>query len=99
MAERGDGGGNGSGGQGLPSSSYTGQGPAEQLAQTLSDLARSLQDEDNLDDMLTGIVAAAVETVPGSQYAGITLVQARAVHVGWRPSRRAVGVRRDPADW
>jgi GAF domain-containing protein len=77
MAERGDGGGNGSGGQGLPSSSYTGQGPAEQLAQTLSGLARSLQDEDNLDDMLTGIVAAAVETVPGSQYAGITLVQAR----------------------
>jgi GAF domain len=76
MAERGDGG-NGSGGQGQPSSSYTGQGSTEHLAQTLSDLARSLQDEDSLDDTLTGIVAAAVQTVPGSHYAGITLVQAR----------------------
>jgi GAF domain-containing protein len=74
MAERGNG---GDGGQGQPSSSYTGQGPTEHLAQTLSDMARSLQDEDSLDDTLTGIVAAAVQTVPGARYAGITLVRAR----------------------
>jgi GAF domain-containing protein len=65
------------GGQGQPSSNYTGHAAAHDLAQTLSDLARSLQSEPNLDDTLNGIVAAAVQTVPGAQYAGITAVRAR----------------------
>ncbi|MFC6021340.1 GAF and ANTAR domain-containing protein [Plantactinospora solaniradicis] len=49
----------------------------EHLAQTLSDLARTLQDEDNLADTLNAIVAAAVETIPGARYAGMTVVRGR----------------------
>jgi GAF domain-containing protein len=64
-------------GRGQPSSDYTGHVNAEHLAWTLSDLARSLQNEDSLDDTLTGIVVAAVQTVPGSQHAGLTVVEAR----------------------
>ena len=63
--------------QGQPSISFTGDISANELAKTLSDLARSLQDEDNVVDTLDGIVAAAVKTVPGAQYAGITEVRAR----------------------
>jgi ANTAR domain-containing protein/GAF domain-containing protein len=62
--------------QGQPSTSYTGQAPHE-VAQTLSDLARSLENENSLQETLDGIVAAAVHTVPGAQYAGITAVQGR----------------------
>ena len=76
MAES-NGGGTGHDGQGQPSSSYTGHAETHYLAQTLSDLARSLQNEENLDDTLDGIVAAAVQTVPGAEHAGITAVQAR----------------------
>ena len=36
-----------------------------------------MQNEESLDDTLSAIVSAAVHTVPGSQYAGITLVRAR----------------------
>ena len=68
---------NGGSGQGQPSSSYTGHTITDELAQTLSDLARSLQSEDSLEDTLDAIVSAAVDTVPGAQHAAITAVQAR----------------------
>ena len=67
----------GPGGQGQPSRSYTGHGDTHGLAHILSDLARSLQNEHSLNDTLHGIVVAAVQTVPGSQYAGLTVVEAR----------------------
>jgi transcriptional regulator with GAF, ATPase, and Fis domain len=76
MTERDDGG-PGRAGRGQPSSDYTGHSGGPNLAQTLSDLARSLQDEENLDDTLDRIVTAAVGTVPGSEHAGITVVEAR----------------------
>ena len=47
------------------------------LASILSDLARSLQHENSLQDTLGGIVASAVETVPGAGYAGLTVVHGR----------------------
>jgi len=47
------------------------------LASTLSDLARSLEHEDSLQDTLDGIVRAAVETVPGAVHAGLTVVRRR----------------------
>ncbi|WP_328475693.1 GAF and ANTAR domain-containing protein [Actinoplanes sp. NBC_00393] len=65
------------GGKGQPSINYTAGVRANELAETLSDLARSLQDERDVDDTLTAIVSAAVHTVPGTRYAGITVVQAR----------------------
>ena len=51
--------------------------PADDLATTLSDLARSLQDEDDLTATLSAIAHAAVGTVPGAEYAGLTVVQRR----------------------
>jgi GAF domain-containing protein len=65
------------GSQGLPSRSYTGDTTVNELAQTLSDVARSLQDEPNLSHTLQGITEAAVQTVPGARYAGISEVQGR----------------------
>ena len=62
--------------RGQPSTSYTGQAPHE-VAQTLSDLARSLENETSPEATLGAIVAAAVHTVPGVQCAGITAVQGR----------------------
>ena len=41
----------------------------------MGELARFLQQEVSLRDTLQGIVAAAVDTVPGTQYAGISEVQ------------------------
>ncbi len=64
-------------GRGRPSISYTGNPGVNELAETLGRLARSLQDEDSLQDTLSGIVAAAVHTVPGAQHAGITVAQGR----------------------
>ncbi|MDG4791550.1 GAF and ANTAR domain-containing protein [Micromonospora sp. WMMD1102] len=65
------------GGQGQPSVSYTGGVKPEHLAQTLSELARTLQLEESLDDTLTSIVAAAVPTIPGTAFAGLTVVQGK----------------------
>lgn len=44
------------------------------LAQQLSDLARSLQAEPDLDQTLEGVVVAAVENIAGADYAGITRI-------------------------
>jgi GAF domain-containing protein len=62
---------------GRPSASYTGDVHIDVLAETLSGLARSLRRADNVPETLVGIVAAAVLTVPGAQYAGITEVKDR----------------------
>jgi GAF domain-containing protein len=66
------------GGQGKPSSSDTGEAAGQDvLAVQMGELARSLQQENTLQDTLQGIVAAAVDTVPGAQYAGISEVKGR----------------------
>jgi transcriptional regulator with GAF, ATPase, and Fis domain len=70
-------GGDGHGGQGEPSSDYTGRPNENGLAVQLSDLARALQQEDSFQNTLNGIVAAAVQTVPGAEYAGVMIVQGR----------------------
>ncbi|GAB7045652.1 GAF and ANTAR domain-containing protein [Catenuloplanes indicus] len=65
------------GGQGQPSIDYTGRGSLNDLAAQMGEMARSLQQEDSLQDTLDGIVAAAVQTVPGADYAGLMVVYAR----------------------
>jgi GAF domain-containing protein len=64
--------------QGQPSTNaertYQGQ---DKLAQQLSELARSLQQQDSVQDTLMSIVRAAVDNVPGAQFAGISVVEAR----------------------
>lgn len=47
------------------------------LAETLSDLARSLQADPNVDELLSDIVVTAVETVPGADHAGLMVVEDR----------------------
>jgi transcriptional regulator with GAF, ATPase, and Fis domain len=62
--------------EGQPSSSDTGEAAGHDLlAVQMGELARSLQQEDTLQDTLQSIVVAAVDTVPGAQYAGISEVQ------------------------
>jgi GAF domain-containing protein len=56
---------------------YTGQ----ELAQRLSELAVRLQDEDSRDGTLRAIVHAALDLVPGTTWAGISLVQSKRVTV------------------
>jgi transcriptional regulator with GAF, ATPase, and Fis domain len=64
--------------RGEPSTSDQGSAAGEdQLARQLSDLARDLQEKHSLQDTLNGIVQAAVDNVPGAQFAGITVVKAR----------------------
>lgn len=67
-----------SAGRGQPSSSNTGGSAGQDLlADRLSDLARSLQDERSLEETLSGIVHAAVGTVPGARHASISGVRRR----------------------
>ncbi|MGY2061594.1 GAF domain-containing protein, partial [Nocardia gipuzkoensis] len=47
------------------------------LAARLGDLARHLQEQVNVEDTLQSIVEAAVHTVPGAGYAGLSVVQGR----------------------
>ena len=49
----------------------------EDLAQRLSELARTLQHGDSVDETLQAIVHAAVGTVPGAQYAALSVVEHR----------------------
>lgn len=69
-------------GRGEPSASYTGRGPGwNQLAEKLSDLSRDLQYHRNTDGTLEAIVLAAVDTVPGVEFASISaVVRRREVH-------------------
>lgn len=74
----GDNGGGTGGARGAPSASYAGgAADGDDLAVRLSELARSLQDEGSLEDTLQAIVEAAVDTVPGATYAGISMIEAR----------------------
>lgn len=69
---------NNRGAQGQRSISDEGSALGEgRLAQQLSEVARELQREDTLQDTLMGIVRAAVDNVPGAQFAGISVVEAR----------------------
>src|SRR5690242_15099408 len=56
-----------------------GPGPAgnDDLAERLSELARTLQGEDNVQATLDAIVDSAVDTVPGAKHAGISVVERR----------------------
>ncbi len=49
----------------------------EDLATSLSDLARTLQHEEDVEKTLQAIVNAAVDTVPGAQYVGLSVVERR----------------------
>lgn len=62
------------GGRGRPSNGGTGA-DRDDLADRLSELARSLQDEADSDETLDAIVHAAVGTVPGAQHASISAVR------------------------
>ncbi len=50
---------------------------ALELAQQFADIARELRGADGSEATFTGIVAAALRTVPGAQAAGITVVRGR----------------------
>jgi GAF domain-containing protein len=50
--------------------SELGHGPLVDVAQALSDVARSLEAEPDLQRVVEGIVAAVTETVPGAEQAG-----------------------------
>jgi GAF domain-containing protein len=64
--------------RGRPSSDDTGTVTGEDaLAQRLSELARTLDAKEGLDETLKQIVQAAVGTVPGVQHASISSVQRR----------------------
>ena len=65
--------------RGRPSPDDTGHGGIDDLAVRLSDLARVLQNEDGVDETLQAVVDAAVGTVPGAQYAGLSVVENRRV--------------------
>jgi putative methionine-R-sulfoxide reductase with GAF domain len=47
------------------------------LAAKLSELARALEDEDDVEATLQAIVDAAIDTVPGARYAGLSVVEGR----------------------
>ena len=67
-----------SGGRGRPSSNDTGSAVEDDsLAWRLSELARTLQAEDDLEKTLRQIVDTAVDTVPGAQHASISKIQRR----------------------
>jgi GAF domain-containing protein len=74
----GDGSGDAEKGRGRPSSSYTGSALSlDRLAATLSELARSLHEEGSVEHTLRGIVSAAVDTVPGTDEAGLSVIEVR----------------------
>ncbi|WP_445183492.1 GAF and ANTAR domain-containing protein [Pseudonocardia sp. Cha107L01] len=50
-----------------------------ELAQRMSELAGRLQDEDSRDGTLRAIVHSALDLVPGTQWAGISLIQGKRV--------------------
>ncbi len=65
-------------GRGVPSTSYSGASEdLDRLGARLGHLARTLEGEDSVEGTLDGIVHAAVDTVPGARYAGITQVDGR----------------------
>jgi hypothetical protein len=74
MAHNGNG---ATGDQGRPPNNITDHPAADDPAGRLSDLARASQHEDSVDETLRAIVHAAVGTVPGAQYAALSVVEHR----------------------
>ena len=71
--------------RGQPSEHDTGtRTDADPLAQTLARVARELQDESSLEDTVHGVVVAAVDTIPGAEFGGITEVRRRGEKVDVR---------------
>ena len=64
-------------GRGQPSLHAGGNGDGDDLAVRLADLARTLQDEDDVQKTLQAIVDTAVDTVPGAQNAALSVVEHR----------------------
>ncbi|WP_427175246.1 GAF and ANTAR domain-containing protein [Arthrobacter sp. 92] len=62
---------------GAPETSGRGGNVTGELATRLGDLARELQHEDDLETVLSGIVEAAVQLIPGAAEASISLVTGR----------------------
>jgi GAF domain-containing protein len=54
-----------------------GHGPLVDVAQALSDVARSLEAEPDVQRVVDGIVATVTETVPGAEQAGVSLREGR----------------------
>nr|WP_296069250.1 GAF and ANTAR domain-containing protein [uncultured Actinoplanes sp.] len=69
----------GNNGRGRPSTHDAGKAAENSLADTLGELARTLQNEDSVDATLQAIVEAAVGTVPGADYASLSVVERRRV--------------------
>jgi GAF domain-containing protein len=64
--------------RGAPSSTYTGEESGwNELAENLSQLSRTLQDERDVDSTLHAILKAAVDTIPGVEHASISSVLKR----------------------
>jgi transcriptional regulator with GAF, ATPase, and Fis domain len=64
--------------QGQPSAEDQGTATAQDLGQHLSELARSLQAEDDVDQILDEVVQTAVQLVPGVEEGSISVVTGRA---------------------
>lgn len=62
---------------GQPAETSLGTTVANELAEQLGGLARSLEAEEDTGAMLDGVVAAAVQLIPGAEAASISLVTAR----------------------
>ena len=69
----------GSNDRGRPSTHDGGKAIGNDLADTLSTLARTLQHEHSVEDTLRAIAEAAVGTVPGADYASLLVVERRRV--------------------
>jgi hypothetical protein len=73
--------------RGLPSVQYRrSEGEAEDASQLLGRIARELEAESGVDATLNAIVASAVVTIPGAEYAGITEVVGRGQKIDVRYS-------------
>src|SRR5690349_7806982 len=80
-------------GRGWPSVQHRGGGAGgDVLATTLSRIARELQDEAGLERTLHAVVASAVDTIPGAEFAGITEVRKRGQELNVRYASDAMEV-------
>ncbi|WP_051441499.1 GAF domain-containing protein, partial [Arthrobacter sp. H14] len=61
-------------GRGEPSEHNGGNASPEELARKLSDLARTLHEEQDPDDVLRSVVHAAIELIPGVEEGSISVV-------------------------
>jgi GAF domain-containing protein len=84
--------------RGQPSTQYTGRVARNDLAEVLGDLARTLQDEQDVDRLLNDIAVAAVDTVPGAEHAGLMVVEARR-NVTTRAATAALVIQVDQAQY